>query len=184
MSDHLERLIDVPPRELMGPAMQQLNGRQQRFVCALAIFGGDHVEAYRWAGFKVTNDNSAGAATSRLFNSETVQLAIKEEAYRRLDSASMLAVSTLVEIASPRSGAAHKDRIKASKEILDRLPGFAGKTEQTIIIKDERTTQDLIDIIKQNAHIAGLDASKLIGHDIVEAEYEEVGSTEGLEDLI
>ena len=76
MSDHLERLIDVPPRELMGPAMQQLNGRQQRFVCALAVYGGDHMEAYRWAGFKVTNDNSANAASSRLFNSETVQLAI------------------------------------------------------------------------------------------------------------
>jgi hypothetical protein len=34
-------------------------------------------------------------------------------------------------------------RLNASNSLLDRIGGFAGKTEHKIIIKDDRTTRSL-----------------------------------------
>lgn len=166
--------ITVPPVEVLGPAMRVLNERQRMFVCALAIYGGDQQSAYRCAGYAVTNDNSAQAASSRLANSAPVVEAIKEEALRRLDSSSMLAVSTLVELAGIKN-TDNKVRLNAANSLLDRIGGFAGKTEHKIVIKDDRTTAELIDFIKQTALANGLDPVKLLGGpSVIDADYEEV----------
>lgn len=167
-------LAAPPPYELMGPAMRALNERQRAFVCALAVFGGDHSEAYRTAGFNTSNDNSTAAAASRLFNQVIVQDAIREEALRRLDSSAMLAVSTLVELASHRNED-KKTRKAAADSLLDRIAGFAGKTQHTITIKDDRTTAELVAFIKARAGDHGLDANKLLGLPApVDAEFEVV----------
>lgn len=170
-------LIQVPPVELMGPAMRALNEKQRIFVSALAVYGGEQSEAYRAAGYEVTNDNSAAAAASRLARSDGIVAAIKEEAIRRLDSSPMLAVSTLVELASYKNPD-DKVRLKAANSILDRVGGFAGKTEHQIIIKDDRTTQELIDFIKHTAVANGLDPAALLGlpapRNVVDAEFSEV----------
>lgn len=187
----IEALIEIPPPDLMGPAMRRLNERQRRFVCALSVYGGDQAEAYRWAGYTCANENTANASASRLAANPDVIEAIKEEAWRRIDQASMLAVSTLVEIASPRSAAKNSDRLKAAEMILSRT-GFHEKTEHKIVIKDERTTKELIDFIKSRAGAHGLDANQLLGlpapgadAQIVDAEFEEVTlSSEGLEDVL
>lgn len=166
--------ITVPPVEVLGPAMRVLNDRQRMFVCALAVYGGDQKEAYRCAGYDVKTDASAQAASSRLANSAPVVEAIKEEALRRLDSASMLAVSTLVELAGVKTSD-NKVRLNAANSLLDRIGGFAGKTEHKIIIKDDRTTQELIDFIRETAIANNLDPAKLLGgSSIVDAEYTEV----------
>ena len=178
-------LIQVPPVELMGPAMRALNERQRYFVCALMVYGGEQSEAYRAAGYNVTTDNSAGASASRLARSDGIVAAIKEEAMRRLDSAPALAVSTLVELASYKNND-DKVRLKAANSILDRVGGFAGKTEHNIIIKDDRTTAELIDFIKATAAANGLDAHQLLGLPApIDAEFSEVDAgREGLEDLL
>lgn len=184
MSQNPIALFEIPATEVLGPAMRALNGRQRMFVCALAYYGGDQPEAYRAAGYLVTNDNSAQAASSRLANNAMIVEAIKEEALRRLDSASLLAVSTLMELASSKTCSDNKVRLQASNSLLDRIGGFAGKTEHKITIKDDRTTQELIDFIKQTALANGLDPAKLLGMDkIVEAEFEEVFDPAGDPDL-
>jgi len=169
----------------MGPAMRALNERQRYFVCALMVYGGEQSEAYRAAGYNVTTDNSAGASASRLARSDGIVAAIKEEAMRRLDSAPALAVSTLVELASYKNND-DKVRLKAANSILDRVGGFAGKTEHNIIIKDDRTTAELIDFIKATAAANGLDAHQLLGLPApIDAEFSEVDAgREGLEDLL
>lgn len=131
--------FEVPAVEVLGPAMRALNERQRMFVCALAYWGGDQQEAYRAAGYATTTEASTQAASSRLANNAMIVEAIKEEALRRLDSASMLAVSTLVELASPKTSD-NKVRLQASNSLLDRIGGFAGKTEHKIVVKDDRTT--------------------------------------------
>lgn len=185
MSREPSELIVIPPVEVMGPAMRALNERQRHFVCALGVHGGDQSEAYRAAGYLVSSDGSARANASRLANSDPIVAAIKEEAIRRLDSASMLAVSTLVELASYKNPD-DKVRLKASNSLLDRIGGFAGKTEHSIVIKDERTTQELIDFIKNTAAANGLDARHLLGLPApIDAEFTEVtDGREGLEDLL
>jgi phage terminase small subunit len=69
----LDRIVEIPPFELMGPAMRNLNERQRRFVCALAATGGDQHEAYVWAGYTAANNNVARANGSRLAASEDVK---------------------------------------------------------------------------------------------------------------
>ena len=178
----LTDLIDIPPEDQMGPAMLRLNDRQRRFVCALSIFGGDQAEAYRFAGYNVTTDNAARACASRLANAEDVVRAIQEESLRRINSATLLAVSTLVEQASARNPD-QRLRNKAACDILDRT-NFNAKTEHTIIIKDDRTTQELIESITQMAHANGLDYRKLLAP-VIDTTAEEifVPDTDGIEDL-
>lgn len=164
MSDKdLTDLIDVPPEDQMGPAMLRLNRRQRIFVCALAVFGGDQTAAYKHAGYECSNDRSAQAASSRLANAEDIIQAIREESLRRINSATLLAVSTLVEMASPRN-ADQRLRRQAAVDILDRT-NFNPKTEHTIIIKDDRTTAELIESITQLANANGLDPRKLLMQD-------------------
>lgn len=166
--------ITVPPIEVLGPAMRSLNERQRMFVCALMVYGGDQQEAYRCAGYDVKTAGSAQAASSRLANSAGVVEAIKEEALRRLDSSSALAVSTLVELASVKTSD-NKIRLNAANSILDRIGGFAGKSEHKIIIKDDRTTTELIDFIKRTAIENGLDPMKLLGHSpVIDVDFTEV----------
>ena len=174
MSDERDHLIDLPPADQMGPAMKRLNPQQQRFVCALAVFGGNRSEAYRWAGYKVTNDNSTAACSSRLHAQEEIKDAIREEAIRRLDTAPLLAISTMIRLAG---GTDDKLALKASEMILDRT-GFHGMTEHKVTIEDKRTTKELMEFIMQAAPRHGLDANKILGlpaPKIVDAEFEEVG---------
>jgi phage terminase small subunit len=171
MSDERDHLIDLPPEDQQGPSMRRLNEQQRRFVCALSVFGGNRSEAYRWAGYKTTNDNSTGAAASRIHSLEEIKDAIREEAIRRLDTAPLLAISTMVRLAG---GTDDKLALKASEMILDRT-GFHGMTEHKVTIEDKRTTKELIDFIMQAAPRHGLDANKMLGLSApVDAEFTEV----------
>ncbi len=166
----------------MGPAMLRLNHRQRLFVCALAVFGGDQQEAYRYAGYKTSTANATAACASRLANAEDVVKAIQEESLRRINSATLLAVSTLVEQASPRNPDGRL-RHAAAVAILDRT-NFNPKTEHHIVIKDDRTTAELIESIKQLAAANGLDSRRLLAPvNIIDTTAEPVPDTEGIEDL-
>lgn len=186
MSNELDILVEVPPEDMMGKAMLALNPRQRRFVCALSITGGAQREAYVWAGYEAKGIASQDAAASQLAARGDIQLAIKEEALRRLDSSALMAVSTIAALASPRSTAKDSVKLAAATALLDRIGGFAGKTEHSIIIRDERTTKDIIASIKALARDNGLDPAKLLGlSEPIDAEFEDVKmSSDGLEDLL
>lgn len=175
MEDELDVIARTSPdEEHMGAAMRKLNPRQRRFVCALAIYGGDQQAAYAYAGYHSKDSNVAGAASSRLANSADVVEAIKEEAWRRLDTSTLLAVSGLIELASCRNED-KATRIKAQNSLLDRVKGFAGKSEHTVFVKDERTTAELVSLIKELAAPNGLKADELLGLPApIDAVYEEV----------
>lgn len=166
-------LIVVPPEDLMGPAMLNLNERQRKFVCALAVFGGDQKGAYAWAGYDVKTDGATRACASRLAASEGVQAAIREEALRRLNSASLLAISGLIEMASPIHNDDKKTRLKALQDLADRT-GFHAKTEHTITIKDDRTTAQILETIHTLALANGQDPRLLLPP--IDAEFEEVSN--------
>ena len=172
MTTEEDHLIDLPPEDQMGPAMKRLNEQQRRFVCALSVFGGNRTEAYRWAGYNVKSNKVAQAASSRLHSQDEIKEAIREEAIRRLDTAPLLAISTMVRIAQ---GPDNKLALKASEMILDRT-GFHGTTEHKVTIEDKRTTKELIDFIMQAAPRHGLDANKMLGlpAPVIEAEFEVV----------
>lgn len=186
MDKNLDALVEVPPEDMMGKAMLALNPRQRRFVCALAVTGGAQREAYLWAGYEAKTVASQDAAATQLAARGDVQAAIKEEALRRLDSYALMAVSTLATLCSPLSTSKDSVKLAAANSLLDRIGGFAGKSEHTVVIKDQRTTQQIIDGIKALAIENGLDPNKLLAPPVVDVEYEEVPvmSSEGLDDLL
>lgn len=170
----LEGQVIVPPEEALGPKMRELNRRQRAFVCALAVFGNDQTRAYQFAygaTYQTANSNS-----SRLANQAAVREAIDEyygDMFFTIGRA--VAIRTLVEAASAASSLDMKTRIKAAKEILDRIPGYGAKSEQNIKVTHEASTEELIAIIKENAPLIGLDASRLLqDKGVIDAEFEEV----------
>jgi hypothetical protein len=178
-------VIELPDEDHMGPAMRRLNEKQRRFVCALSVFGGDQSRAYAFAGYGTTNPRSTAAASSRLANSDDIKEAIKEEAWRRLDYSSILAISTMVELASPNNPD-KAVRLKAA-DMLSKRTGFHEKSEHLVIHEDRRSTKELIDFIQSMgkklgvAPLLGLEHQPVIDttcEDVVEA------SAEGLEDLL
>lgn len=183
--------VEVPDEDHMGPAMLRLNERQRRFVCALSVYGGDQTRAYAWAGYDNKSEGARRVNASRLANNDEVKEAIKEEAWRRLDYASLLAVSTMVELASPNN----KDstlRLKAA-DMLSKRTGFHEKSEMLVKHEDRRTTKELMDFIQMMS--AKLGVQQLVGlsqptpaavthQPVIDTTYEEVESSEGLEDLL
>lgn len=174
-------LLEMPPEEQMGPALRRLNERQRRFVCALSVFGGDQSRAYAWAGYDNKSDAARRVNASRLANSDDVKEAIKEEAWRRLDYSSILAVSTMVELASP-SNPDKAIRLKAA-DMLSKRTGFHEKSEMLVVHEDRRTTKELIQFIQQTA--ARLGVTPMLGHmPVIDAEFEVVADPTGIEDLL
>lgn len=174
-------VIEVPDEEHMGPAMKRLNERQRRYVAALAVYGGNQTLAYQFAGYDVTNNNSARAASSRLSNSADIKEAIREEAWRRLDSSSLLAISGLIELAMP-DNTDKTSRLKAI-DMLTKRNGFHEKTEHLVTHQDNRTTKELVDFIQSMTARLGLGAPKQLT--VIDTTAEEViaPSTDGIEDL-
>lgn len=143
--------IDLPPEELMGEAMRRLNPRQQKFVCALAVFGGDQQKAYAYAGYKSANERTAAACSSRLAANPDVQEAIREETLRRIGTNSLMAISVIVQLAAdPKVKPAV--RLAAAKELAG-LNGHVVKSEHKITVEDTRSAtqiaQNIMEMLKQ-----------------------------------
>ncbi len=173
-------IIDMPPEDVMGPAMLALNEKQRRFVCAM-VFIGDAKKAYAWAGYKISTPGSAQACSSRLSNMDGVAAAIQEEGERRLKFGRSLAITGLLQMASPLGTASEKVRLKALTELADRT-GFTSKTEHTLTINDNRTVIQIQQTIEALALANGFDPKKLLGNNVVDAEFTEVD--DDLKDLI
>lgn len=179
MTKDITDLIEVPPEDLMGEAMLALNERQRKFVCALGVFGGDIQKAYAYAGYEAKAPGSLSAAAARLHTSEGVVAAIREETIRRLGSVQLTAVSTIAELASPLHNKDNKLRFAAAKDILDRV-GLAGITEHRIVVKDDRTTQNILEAIRE------LTGSRVVPMQLLEGEKpaEDDGIPDDLRDLL
>lgn len=181
--------VEVPDEDHMGPAMKRLNERQRRYVCALGVYGGNQIAAYTFAGYICSNDNSAHASASRLANTEAVQEAIREEAWRRMNYSTLLGVCGMIELASP-SNPDKASRLKAI-DMLTKRNGFHEKSEHLVVHEDRRTTKELMDAISTLAIRNGLDPKMLTGNNApqlpapIDAEFEEVSAgSDGIEDLL
>jgi len=173
-------VIQLGSEESYGPAMRALTDGQRRFVIALLETGArDQKLAATMAGYSPTTAANMGC---RMAHMPAVQLAMREEAEKRLRAGALLGASVMIEIASD---VMHKDRFKAA----DRLLGAAGLTVETVqrhIIEDHRSDNELRDAIVSMAKKHGLDPAKLLGDkNVIDAEFTEVeGSMKGLEDLV
>jgi phage terminase small subunit len=154
------QIIQDPPEENLGPAMRALNAGQRRFVIALLETGAsNNTVAAGLAGYGGT-EGSRRVMAHNLAHNPKVQAAIKEEADRRLRAGALLAASALVEIAG---NPMHKDRFKASVELLNRA-GLIVQTEHKVIVEDNRLSEEIEQGIIALSQRLGVDPTKLLGN--------------------
>jgi phage terminase small subunit len=157
-----------------GPAMSALNERQRKFVIAmLEIPGCSYARAAREAGYSDVADGAKVRGHHAAHN-PAVQLAIREEAGKRLNSLSVVAATVMMDIMLDEAGDP-KTKLKAAAAVLDRT-GFAAAQNINV---NKHVTDDsgaaIMARIKQLAEKHGLDAQKLLGGPgPVDAEFSEV----------
>lgn len=160
--------------------------QERTFVVAFLETGGrNHTTAAQIAGFGAGNDKSARQQAWRLMHRPRVLAALKEEADKRLKTGAILGASVLIEIAETPG---HKDQYKAAVELLNRA-GLIVATKHEVEVTDNRTTTTLLARVHELAGRLQIDPRKLLGQaagtpPVLDAEYEEVGSADGLEDLL
>lgn len=184
----------LPSDTRLGPAMSALKPKARAFVLALVEMGGGlnemHVAAQQ-AGY--TGDKpTLYVQAHRLAADPRIQAAILEEARARCKSASLLSVSTMIDILQDPK-AKHGIRLQAAS----RVAAIAGMDPAgSLLIKHDVnvnvTVKEQIQQVKALAKDLGLDPKLLLGKAgvTIEGEFEEVtgpadpGSTEGLEDIL
>lgn len=181
--------IEVPSDEELGPAMRALpTDKMRRFVLALMIQGDDnHSRAAAAAGYE-GNPDIWKVAGYRLMRDERILKALHEETTRRLHAGRTLGVSALLKIAGNEQ---HKNHYQAVIALLDRV-GFHASSEHKVTVDDHRKTDaEIRERIQLVASELGIDPQVLLGRQAVpalpapiDAEFEVVGSTEGLEDVL
>lgn len=157
--------------------MLALTERQRAFVLVMIEFPGiTQHEAAERAGYR----NSPGGMRVRgheLAHSPAVQAAIREVAGMRLSSSTLMAADVLVAIASDK-GVSAKDRIKAAGMLLDRTGFGAAQTINVNKTVTDRTGAGMLERIRRLAALNGIDPVKLLGGNVVDAEFSEVPDAE------
>jgi phage terminase small subunit len=173
----------------LGPHMRALTEKQRGFVVACVEHGMNYSRAYAAAGYSAgLGGEIARAEGYKLARHPKIILAMREEAETRLTTGALIGAVAVMEIAMD---AMHKDRFKAAERLLNQN-GFGITTRHEVHVTDHRTTQELIERAHVLAAKLGMDPKALLGEHTapaqlpapIDAEYEEVGSTEGLEDLL
>lgn len=164
-----------------GPAMAALTEKRRGFVMAMIEFPGiSNAEAARRAGY---SDKSEGAKVVGFYlaHSPAIQEAIREEAGKRLNAASLTAAGVLLALLTD-DGVEPKDRIKAAGMLLDRSGFGAAQTINVNKTVTDRTSTGMLDRIRALAAANGLDPVKLLGGNVaapvVEGEFSEVPDAE------
>lgn len=175
MSDKSTSLCLTPDAHF-GPAMRNLNDRQRAFVVAMVETPDiNFTRAALQAGYGNGNKESAAVQGHRLAHDQTILAAIREEADRRLRSGVIMAVQTVLEIASNPT-AKEGDRLKACEMLFNRA-GMHAVTEHNVKVEHKDVTDEgMIKRIKLLAERQGLDPSKLLGSAgvTIEAEFKEI----------
>jgi hypothetical protein len=110
-----------------GPAMRALNERQRGFVMGMIeVPGCSYAAAARRAGYSDTKEG-AKVRGHHLAHNPAVQDAIREEAGKRLNAASLTAGGVLLALLTDTK-ILPKDRIKAAGMLLDRSGFGASQT--------------------------------------------------------
>lgn len=175
--------------ENFGPAMQALTPERRLFV--LTVLDAPTISysaAYARCFPGAQSPGAIRVSAWRVAHDPRVLAAFQEEASKRLQAGAILGASVLIEIAQDPL---HKDRLKAASTLLNRI-GLHEKTEHKTTVEHTLNSEQMIAEITTLAKTLGLDPAKLIGQNsphalaapTIDAEFEEVGSTEGLEDLL
>jgi phage terminase small subunit len=128
--------------EEFGAAMTALDERARKFVVLRVWHGKNPTQAAKGAGYGAKSDGYLRVQGHRLMRQDRVIAALKEEAERRLGSATAMALVGLSEAVESKQA---KLRMPAIDSVLDRA-GYGRKTTQDIRVEhvDNRSTAELM----------------------------------------
>lgn len=161
--------------------MSALREQQRAFVEYHVATGGRNAGVAYMAAYPECTKEACRAAASRLMRDPRVLAAFREEADKRVQGHTILATDLLMTIAENPQ---HKDQFRAIVEILNRA-GMIVATRHEVEVTDNRSTEEIISLVKRLAEKANLPVEQLLGNSsgAIDAEFEEL-SNEGLEDLL
>lgn len=186
--------VPVPSEARLGPAMRQLNERQQLFVVALFEQGRrSYTRAAEAAGYS-GKPEVVRVQAHRLAHNDKVLAAIQEEGFRRMQAGAALAVDKLGHILE--NSVDDKTTLKAIEMTLNRV-GLHARTEH--INRNETITDDVDKIarIVKLCGVLGVDPKTMLGRlapkveeltgvaeEPIDVEFSEVDDATNLEGLI
>lgn len=147
-----------------GPAMSALNDRQRAFVMAMIEFPGiTQGDAAARAGYSPSGSSGALRVHGHyLAHHPAVQAAIREEASKRLNAASLTAANVLMSLLTDE-GVEPKDRIKAAGMLLDRSGFGAAQTINVNKHVTDNSGKAVMERIEKAAAVLGIDPGTLLG---------------------
>jgi phage terminase small subunit len=172
----------------LSKEMRALTPKQRAFVLALVELGGATDESHRAAAIAgYTGSKGVLQVTaSRLAADDRVQHALVEEAKRMAKTASLEAVCNTIQIMRDPLATANA-RLNAAARVMT-IAGMdpAQKIDVTKTIEVTLTRKQQIEQIHSLAAEIGIDPRKLLGQAGVtqDAEFEIIGDTTGLEDIL
>src|ERR1700721_974242 len=184
-------IVDLPPVEELGPAMRALpTDTMRRFVVAWCNRGDDNkTQAVAEAGY-IGTPKTWCINGIHLLRDQRILEAIHEECVKRLHAGKALAVNALLAMVSDPL---HRDHAKATFTLLNRT-GLNEQTTHSGTVKHEQMNdQEIRARIRAVCTDLGIDPKQVLGAQEkslpalpapVDAEFEEVGCTEGIEDLL
>lgn len=140
----------------------KLTPKRKAFVKAYLATGGKNAtQAAIAAGFS-NKGNGASVIGCRLLQDPAVLAAIKEEATRRLRAGVALGATTLEELAL--NAQSESVRLQAAQALLDRGGmQLASLSEHHVVVKDERSDEELRARVEQLQRELGLSAKVIPG---------------------
>jgi hypothetical protein len=170
----------------LGPAMRALNPRRRAFVLALFDLG-DHpsnADCARAAGYE-GDTNYIALQGYRLSHAENVQAAIREEADRRCTTLLPLAHRRMTELMSDAKPEVRLAALKHQQALTGMSPKQVHVVEhindRSALIREIEGSMKLLQSLGVNIATEALVPKR---KEAIEADFEEVGTNSGLEDLL
>jgi hypothetical protein len=173
------KTIEVPPEYDLGPAMLALSEKQRAFAIAVLQTGGaDYTQCAIDAGYawNPSDKNSIRVTASRLSHDPRIQEAMREHGMKQLVLGAAFA-PTIVDQIMRDPTVEPTVRLKAASMLMNRSGMHETSEHKVAVVHKSESYAELMKEVKLLGKETGLDVSKLLGKNIVDADFEEVENT-------
>jgi phage terminase small subunit len=183
MTNKQANLVDLLREIELGPAMRCLTEKQQNFVYAMIETGGMNFAAAARAAGYAGGPEADKVMGHRLAHDSRIQEAMREMGPRMLNAGLFIAARFVLEtIDNPQIEV--KDRLKAAEMVMNRTGMHATSEHKVAVTHKNETTEQVMKEIALMSKALGVDPAKLLGGNIVEAEFEEIENDSSSETIM
>lgn len=170
-------LVQVPEDHQLGPRMQECSPAERAYIIAYLETGGrNHTQAAIVAGIGGNRD-SAAVSASRMMRKQRVLDAMKEVVDAGFQGDVFMARAAMQAMVLDPNHTSHFKAVESTLNRAGMIVAALTKVEHNHTIT--LPTADLRKQLESDLKLLGMKMP-----DVIDAEFEEVGSSDGLEDLL